>query len=71
MFVLKCDLCGLSISPIDEKPCVEISIEEQKYRGGTQFIRDTECYSTSKILCPRCAKRLSDFLNLQVQYFEI
>ena len=62
MFKLVCDKCGKSIKP--NNIVTNISIEEQDYMGGCEFMQTSSHYNGSKTLCSSCASELLLYLKI-------
>jgi hypothetical protein len=64
MYQLICDRCGKKVDT-DER-IVEIALEENYYKGNTEFFHDYRCLNQHLRLCEYCSQQLFDFLNFAV-----
>ena len=67
MLILKCDRCGKEINAEDY--CLKVEVQEFLYKGEASFYIDTECLSSSRILCNECNNRLKDFMRCSINYY--
>jgi hypothetical protein len=62
-----CDRCGKEILP--EAYSLHVEIQEEQYKGGTDFFIDGHCLSTAKLLCDRCNEDLKEFFNSSIKSY--
>ena len=62
MFKLICDKCGKTITLNDI--ATNISIEEQEYMGGCEFMQTSSHYKGNKTLCSSCASEFLLYLRI-------
>ena len=59
-----CDRCNKEILPEDYT--LHLEIQEEQYKGGTDFLIDGPCLSASKLLCDRCNEQLKLFFECKI-----
>ena len=67
MFILKCDKCHREI--LSKDYCLRVEVQEEKYMGNLEFLKDNNCLSASKVLCDNCNTQLQEFFNCETVYY--
>ena len=62
-----CDRCHKEI--LRETYSLHLEIQEEQYKGGTNFFIDGHCLSTSKLLCDKCNEDLKEFFYCSIKNY--
>ena len=59
-----CDRCHREILP--KAYSLHLEMQEEQYKGGNDFLVDSQCLSASKLLCDRCNEQLKLFFECKI-----